>query len=141
MKFEEQGEKKWKRKQTSKETAVPYDRKLVGHTGTFCTVPSVNIITAEKRTNLTFFSAVSRSEGTVPSLCGKPELFWVGYVQVRLTLAIPAPHLGLLRKTGGLCGAAGVGLPHEGTEEWGATGTPGLAVTPDGCHPMGTESP
>lgn len=69
-----------------------------------------------------FFSPKSRSEGTTPSLSGKPQLFWVGYVQVRLMVAL----LGLLQKPGVL---------------WGAAGTPGLAVTPDECRPMGTESP
>lgn len=54
MKFEEQSEKKWERKQTSKETAVPYDRKLLGHTETVCIVMSVNTTTTVKRTNLTF---------------------------------------------------------------------------------------
>lgn len=81
------GEKKWKRKQTSKETAVPYGRKLLGHTETVYVVTSVTIITVVKRTNLTFFPPDSWSEGTVSSLCRKPQLVWVDYVQMRLMVA------------------------------------------------------
>lgn len=75
MKFEEQGEKKWKRKQTSKETAVPYGRKLAGHTGTICVVLSVNIITMEKRTNVTFFSQSPDQKVQCPVCAGNCSCF------------------------------------------------------------------
>lgn len=47
------------------------------------------------------------------SLHGKLQLFWVCYVEVRLMLAIPAPHSELLPKTGVLVMPGGV------QEEWG----------------------
>lgn len=45
------------------------------------------------------------------SLHGKPQFFWVCYVQEMV--AIPAPHSGLLPNPGVLRGAAGVGLSHD----------------------------
>lgn len=44
---------------------------------------------------------------------GKLQLFWLCYVQVRLMVATPAPHSGLLPKPGVLWGTAGAGLSHE----------------------------
>lgn len=77
------GEKKWKRKQTSKETAVPYGRKLLGHREIVCVFnhTSVSIIMVVKRTNLTFFPQTPDQKVQCPLCAGNHS--WFGLVMFR----------------------------------------------------------